>query len=754
MHLSFQCDALCTAVAAEPKAAAKPSVIASVTTVRGVIDGSLTDLVIALARLVNELLEGVPFKLTRAGLQCLVSAVDKAYSSLQVGHLLMLETVTPLAALSIQHLNRDVRACTLPLLARMLSHASVAELPAALLESTILQTGVVTHLIALLANASAASAASAAAVATTAPAPPTTSDAASSNAWVSSPGLHLPYALLALRGLLRAPEVAARCRADGALATALQSLPASTRQGAVGAAAGALLLRLGELGGRSPLGERLRGQLLLSDGAADACVSSSALCSPDALMLYPSADGHEASRLPLHRVILAARAPAWLAMLHSASRPTSAGDDDDTDDNDDDENGGGEGGGEDGGEDGDEDGDVCTWRLSEHEALALPHAACAVLWSLVATGHATLPHALRPKVLLAAAERLGLKPLLMAPPTGASGTPWLATHLGALVGSSSRLITREASVTFSLRDGVVLHAHSCLLSGTDYFRTLLTFGDSLPRKSAHGDGRLPRRQIVRVEDASEAAFAVLLRYVYTGLLPAAREAQMEAASRTIDDRAAAAFTGSATSTVGPADAASPAAEAEAANRGTVGSRAGSGEARLATEAITLWRRLEEQATAAEGWLHHRWSDARGPAATARAPVDKARSRAGGPLGLRAADALELGVLAFRYMLDPLGEHAHGLLLGALNADKSSAAQEVVALLVRAQEEAEHGASQVVFEWAVDHYELVHEVVLTWLGQFAELPSAVPSVARTLGEPALLGFEESLRGAMLRRRHGL
>ena len=754
--LSIRTASLCDAVEAEPKAAGLPAVVSSLVQVRSTIDGAPAKLAVSLAALSRALLEGVPFKLTRSAMQCTLSVVDKAYGSPQgpssADQLTMLFAAEPLWASAILHLNRDVRGCSLALLARMLSHTAMPELPAPFL-STILRSGVVTHLITLLSSSSVAAAASAAAAAPTAIAPPPSPYVDATNAWLSSPGMQLPYALLALRGLLRAPDTAARFRADGTLAAALQALPPSSRQGAVGAATAELLLRLGELGRRSVLGDQLRARLLGRPHADEHAAS----------MEYES----HSSLLPMNRVVLAARAPTWLALLDAGSRP--AGDPGEEEEEDD-------------GDDTREpskglahhsEGAACTWRLSEHEALALPHAACVVLYELVATGHAYLPTSLRPKVLLAAAERLGLKPLLMAPPTDAGGVPWLALHLGALAGSTSRRIAREASVVFELRDGARLAAHSCLLEGAEYFRTLLSFAGhtavvdgAAGRAPRLGDGRHDAYQhAVRVDDAGAAAFGVLLCYVYTRIPPTAIESAMQAAATAAAGGSVAARGGtrehSALSIVG-----APADELDATGGGgggTTNGRMAGGESRLVSDAGALWRRLGEQADAADGWLLNRWRDTRGPpppAATRPVATSHTKLRAAAPgIGamhgrLCAADALELGVLAYRYLLDELAEVAHQLLRAALNADASRAAAEVVPLLLSAQEGADHAASEVIFDWAVDHYEQVHEVLSTWIGQFAELPSALPPVPRRLGEEALRGFEESLRAAMLKRRHGL
>ena len=73
------------------------------------------------------------------------------------------------------------------------------------------------------------------------------------------------------------------------------------------------------------------------------------------------------------------------------------------------------------------------------------------------------------------------------------------------------------------------------------------------------------------------------------------------------------------------------------------------------------------------------------------------------------------------------------------------------MLLRAQEDCVAGASEVIFAWAVEHYDEVHELIDAWL---TCAPSARPALARLLGEKALGGLLENLRQEMLRVRHGL
>ena len=165
------------------------------------------------------------------------------------------------------------------------------------------------------------------------------------------------------------------------------------------------------------------------------------------------------------------------------------------------------------------------------------------------------------------------------------------------------------------------------------------------------------------------------------------------------------------------------------------------EARLAAEAGKLWRKREEHAQVTERWLHGITLEAR-------------EDCGGEATRLSAADALDLSIISHRYMLDPLAEAAHGLLIKALDADVAASAADVVPLLLRAQQEREEAACQAVLVWAVDHYELVREKLDLWLGQMATGLVVENEAVRRIGEPALFSLAESLREQMVRRRHGL
>ena len=96
------------------------------------------------------------------------------------------------------------------------------------------------------------------------------------------------------------------------------------------------------------------------------------------------------------------------------------------------------------------------------------------------------------------------------------------------------------------------------------------------------------------------------------------------------------------------------------------------------------------------------------------------------------------------MLPELAAEARSLMRAALTP------ADVAPLLWRAQAECEAEALQLVFEWAVDHFEEVAAKLDCWLGA---LPAA-PREARELGADALSGMHEQLRVAMLQSRYGL
>ena len=115
--------------------------------------------------------------------------------------------------------------------------------------------------------------------------------------------------------------------------------------------------------------------------------------------------------------------------------------------------------------------------------------------------------------------------------------------------------------------------------------------------------------------------------------------------------------------------------------------------------------------------------------------------------MAASDALELCLLAHRYMIEPLVAEGRNLLSAALQA------ADVVPLLLRTQQDGGEalGMCTLILEWAVEHYEEVHSQISHWIEC---APSARPPAARALGEHSLRGLLDSLRAATVRHRHGL
>ena len=147
--LALDVSTLCDAIAREPKAASQPRVVGALGQVLAALDsGGMAVLVHSLCGLALSVLEGLPFRLPQMALQVLVHACDRAWHGVSrhgpnaADQQSMLEAAAPLWARGLAHQNREVRACTLALLARMLSHAALRELPPGLIDA-ILRTGVV-----------------------------------------------------------------------------------------------------------------------------------------------------------------------------------------------------------------------------------------------------------------------------------------------------------------------------------------------------------------------------------------------------------------------------------------------------------------------------------------------------------------------------------------------------------------------------------------------------------------------------------
>ena len=178
-----------------------------------------------------------------------------------------------------------------------------------------------------------------------------------------------------------------------------------------------------------------------------------------------------------------------------------------------------------------------------------------------------------------------------------------------------------------------------------------------------------------------------------------------------------------------------------------------GEDRFVSELAALWGRLDAQAEATEEWLHrrlhlHTGRDSIGQSGPPGTGGNGCRS---GEAQLTALEALELAILARRYLLDPLADHAHLLLRKALDVDEALSASDLIPLLMRAQQMCEFGALEALGEWAVEHWEAVHAHHDRWL---TLSPSALPPCVRAVGIEGLRSLLDGLRTEMLRTRYGL
>jgi len=736
--LRQRAHALCQLVLAEPRL--QPSHRARVAAVQAAVADAQAGrlgaaLCTPLCDLALSLLTDLPFRLAKETVTLLHTAAASADATARAG---LLESAAPTGFFvrALQHANREVRSTSLDLL-RMLS-PSLAVVPASSLPE-VLRGCALSRLCELLVQPRQALAAAE-----------------------------------TLRGFSSKSATAAACREAG-LATDLQALPPSARQGGVGAAVTEVLLRMGILGGRSAVGELLR-PLVHDEGGEEAPPFA------DAAMLWP--DGR---RLHLHRCLLAARGPAWSRLVEDGDASGSAADGADGADDaalGDDaslglradlttEAGGGNGGG------------VRWCALHEHAASALEPQACAVLYELLVCGCAELPptKVLPLRSLGRAAALLGLRELLLSPPCDAAGVPSLCSTLATLVPPSSSpppssrgggakggcvgggggrgdsscggVGERSSDIEFVLRDGR-LRAHRCLLHcASEYFARMLAWGrlSSLDapslgtgvRRQAHhpatrhhptaGDDVYARQQAARasvtVAGTHCAAFRALLRYLYSGSVNTSpRHAAAAAAAapppppprrdhrerdRDRDARAAAEEGACATA------AEEPAAETEAG--GWLG---------LATSA------------APEGCCVGGCGGSGGGAAERHGHTRSPAQQVVAPLS--ATDAFELLALAQRYLLPRLASEARARMTAALTA------AEVTPLLWRAQQECEAEALEAVFVWAVKHYEAVAAQLELWLG--SPHLAAAPSEVRELGAESLAGLHEQLRAAMLKSKYGL
>ena len=466
---------------------------------------------------------------------------------------------------------------------------------------------------------------------------------------------------------------------------------------------------------------------------------------------------------------------------------------------------------------------ACCWQLSSAVATSLPREACVALYELVLSGSAALEGAggngrgrgstgggsavpvLRPKALLAAADTLGLRALLLAPPCHPTGRPWLELHLAAVPGG----LVPVADVRFALADGALLAHRVLLAAGSDYFRTSLAFhanfgggGNSgnISGGDDDGSGSQPASPlVVRVSDASVAPFMAMLRFVYAGTveLPVATPPSPIPAPPPVTD---------------PAHASPSVAE------GSGGASSGGGlSSQVEAQGLALWQRLGDEANVAQDWMHARLQHCLSTAADADADASPATTTpaaaanggatrasvatprpvhadAGAPPDgrLGAAGALELALLGDRYLLDGLSPHAPACKCSprrrvspqvhARWAKSARAPATARRPHCRRGRAAAPACARGVLECCGADYlwlgggalragacsprrvalackcsprRCVHPQVHALLdGWLTCAPSARPHVPRLLGDKALLALSTNLRTEMLRVRHGL
>ena len=658
---------LCASVDREPKAAGSAMICEALAAVKaaltGVPDVSLVEPQCALVKM---LLHGMPTRLSREAVHSLVDLAEAGYAPPLLSSLSTLDLFSEL----LDHANRDVRSSGLQLLSTLAPSAATLDDDAigALARRPLLQ-----RLCATIGDKAPSEKAAEMAI----------------------------QAAVALRGLCRSARGVSLCPSAGLLAL-LQALPPRSRQGALGVAIGELQLRLGRrVGLPSRVGSALGAALCAAtvggfavaqdkvteavaveeEGATAASLDEFT----DALMEF---DG--GGQLRLHRIVLAVRAPLWAVLLDSHSGAADAHIAPTAD-------GGGKG--------------AASrlearrvWRVGGKGGAdsLLTLEGCACLWRFAVSGTARLPSNLSPKALLAMADALGMSALLFAPPTDASGVPWLQRHLACAVG-----LPEGADINFVLNDGT-LPAHRALLAArSEYFRRMFSWGG--------GDDRR-----VVVADASCASFIVLLRHVYTGATTSAFS----------PPRIAAHTTTAAAPAPAPLEA-----KGEARTDGRTEGSTGASREDGVTAEVAAWRRLALQAAEANATL--------ASGEQVRGVKTDSMEEAAAPLA--AAIILEVLLLARRYLLTSLADEASTRLEGVLRAT------DVVPLLLQAQMECEEDAVQQIADWAVSHFEDVSGQIDSWLG--TNLITA-PLAVRRLGEEGVADLREQLRVAMLRERYGL
>lgn len=379
-------------------------------------------------------------------------------------------------------------------------------------------------------------------------------------------------AATALRGLCRSGRGALACRESGRLLEYLRLRGPEDRQGEVGACLAELTLRMGELGWRAPAAQK--------DSAAAVCEALRAVLLGDAPAWVDAAcvwaDGR---RLPLHLCVIDAAAPKWAERLR-------AGD----------------------------EGHV--WHVDDD---AVTYEACAALYEFVVAGCASASAIALP-LLVAAADALGLKALLLEPPCDERGIPAPCNRLARA--AAGELAQRSADVELVCADGSVLAHRALLAARSEYFAGAFRWVEEREGRSR-----------VDLDRASCAVARRLLRFLYAG---------------------------------------------------------------SAVDAVPL----------------------------------------------RALDAIELLVLARRYMLPALEAEAEEMVLDTVQPE------EVVHLLLRAQGERADEVVSRVFEWAVRNYTEVNGHLERWLHSST---SVFRADAPDLADDDLASLQEELRSAWVKKR---
>lgn len=506
----------------------------------------------------------------------------------------------------------------------------------------------------------------------------------------------------------------------------LLSLPARCRLGDAGATITELLLRLGVVGSPSALGSVLGAGLgldattlslgfcELESDAGDTLDDESAMSSgsrfSDSAMVWITDKGTFVLRM--HAIILRMRAPRWAELLHdhhhrSKSRVGT----------------GHINQGLNGGEDkrdsesgrlgvcaGDNrvadetkppspakpTGGMYVWYVNPEESSHVSIEACRCLYRLAVCGCASIPATLSPRALVDTARTLDCRSLLTEPPYDAFDRLSLSLSLSQAADADVHWSTDPGSaplsdITFVLPDGRV-HGHRALLAArSDYFRRMFLWEES------HGsDSQFEYQTVGDITDSSSTCLDGLI-----GSTPAlCKELTPPPKSRTVR--------------IGSGSCASFRVLLRYIYSGSVVPT---------TDVSTTVLRSDGSSNLA-----------------------KSSSYATSLPELTARQCVELSSFGRRYMLDELVREAGQMLRETMTAS------EVVPALLLCQMEGADDDAQIVFEWAVEHYdavifELQRGVSANRLGGHLPQTSA-------LCESDLQALIDQLRAGMLRSRYGL